>query len=115
MRPDNFLLSKRQLIQLALPDSPLSTTTELDDLKKEATTSAQHIEESEDQDFTNHEPASVVDFHGKLCAALLLVAALSLLGSTQFSGTKGKFICFLVFEGVVGMYCNFPICSASLL
>ncbi|KAL8287397.1 hypothetical protein RQP46_003255 [Phenoliferia psychrophenolica] len=99
----NYLLSKRQLIQLALPDSPMSATTELDDLKKEATTSSQHIEQTEEQRYVN-EPASVVDFHGKLCAGLLLVAAISLLGSTQFSGTKGKFCCFLIFEGVVGMY-----------
>ena len=45
---DNYLLSKRKVIQLSLPDSPISTALELGEHKKEGDSTVRHIEDSEE-------------------------------------------------------------------
>lgn len=46
-----------------------------------------------------------IRWHGKMCAAVFLVAALALAGSMISTGEKARFFSFLLFELTVGLYC----------
>ncbi|KAI5476597.1 DUF791-domain-containing protein [Pseudohyphozyma bogoriensis] len=94
----NYILTSSSFATLSLPSSP---RTHQEGLSK---SEIYHLEYSLSTPNGTNPRTPVISLHATLGAVILLIAAVALLGSNVFGGTKGKLGCFIVLEVMVGMY-----------